>query len=287
MSLQRARDRAKQRRQLTETAIRLATQGRWEDAIAVNRELIELSNQDVDAYNRLGKALMELGRYRDARDAYAESVRIDPNNSIAKKNLIRLEPLAESLPEEGEAARERVDPRIFIEETGKTGHTRLVSLADPSIVARLTTGDQVYFQIDSNTLRVVSSRGERLGEIEPRLALRLIALMNGGNEYAAAITSLAEGQVSSIIKARCRHPSQAGKVSFPARAGVDGFRGYIKGTVIDRDRDLDEELSDEGEYTAGWARDEDEGEGMSDELTPYEEDEGALDEDTDEDDEEI
>ena len=272
---------------MTETAIRLATQGRWEDAIAVNRELIELSNQDVDAYNRLGKALMELGRYRDARDAYAESVRIDPNNSIAKKNLIRLEPLAESLPEEGEAARERVDPRIFIEETGKTGHTRLVNLADPSIVARLTTGDQVYFQIDNNTLRVVSSRGERLGEIEPRLALRLIALMNGGNEYAAAITSLAEGQVSIIIKEMFQHPSQAGKVSFPARAGVDGFRGYIKGTVIDRDRDLDEELSDEGEYTAGWARDEDEGEGMSDELTPYEEDEGALDEDTDEDDEEI
>ena len=286
MSVQRARDRARLRRQLTETAIRLATQGKWEEAIATNRELIELFNQDVDAYNRLGKALMELGRFREAREAYAESVRIDPNNSIAKKNLVRLETLAEALPEEGEGTRERVDPRIFIEETGKTGHTRLVNLADAATIARLTTGDQVYFQIDNNTLKVVSSRGERLGEIEPRRALRLISLMNGGNEYAAAITSLAEDQVSIIIKEMYQHPAQAGRVSFPAKAG-DGFRSYIKGTVIDRDRDVDDEVGEDGEYTAGWARDEDESEGMSDDLGSYEEDETPLDEEADDEEEEI
>jgi Flp pilus assembly protein TadD len=49
------------RRQLAETAIAQATRGEWEAAVATNEELIELG-PDVDAYNRLGKALAELGR---------------------------------------------------------------------------------------------------------------------------------------------------------------------------------------------------------------------------------
>ena len=45
---------------------------------------------EVDAYNRLGKALTELGRYAEARDAYAHAVKLDPLNGIAAKNLQRL-----------------------------------------------------------------------------------------------------------------------------------------------------------------------------------------------------
>lgn len=287
MSIQqqnKAKERAKQRRILTDNAIKLATQGKWEEAIQTNRDLIDLSSQDVEAYNRLGKALMELGRYRDARDAYAESVKIDPNNSIAKKNLARLEPLAEALPEDGEATRERVDPRIFIEETGKTGHTSLLSLAEAATIARLTTGDQVYFQIEGQALKVLNSRGEHLGELEPRLAVRLLSLMNGGNEYAAAVTSLSGG-VKIIIKEMVQHPSQAGKVSFPARASTgDTFRGYIKGSVIDRDREVDDEAMDADDYTGTWTRDDDDESNMSDDAQGYEDDsDGDSNDDSDED----
>lgn len=287
MSLQQqqSKERAKQRRLLAESAIRLATQGKWEDAIQVNQELIELFPNDVEAHNRLGKALMELGRYRAARDAYAQSAEIDPNNSIAKKNLARLETLAESVPEDTEATRERVDPRIFIEETGRTGHTSLINLADAPTIARLTTGDQVSFQVDSATLKVLDSRGEQIGEIEPRLALRLISLMNGGNEYAAAITSLSERQVNIIIKEMYQHPSQAGKVSFPARAG-DGFRGYIKSGVIDHDRDVDEEALEGEDFADTWTRDQDEPDAASDDLRSYDDD-GLNDDDRDEDEDEL
>ena len=44
-------------------AIALAMQGRWEEAVAANRAILELFPEDVDAYNRLGSALMELGEY--------------------------------------------------------------------------------------------------------------------------------------------------------------------------------------------------------------------------------
>lgn len=296
MSLQQAqlaKERAKQRRQLTEQAIRQATQGNWEEAVETNQRLIAVFDQDVDAHNRLGKALMEMGRYRAARDAYAEAARIDPNNSIARKNLARLEALAEALPEEGEAARERVDPRIFIEETGKTGHTNLVRMAPAAALARLTAGDQVHFRIEGRSLQVVDARGEYLGEIGPPLSLRLIEFMNGGNEYAAAITSLGENQVNIIIKEMLQHPSQVGKISFPAKTG-ETFRGYMKDTLIERERDFDEDLLESDDYTGTWRSDdeeeEEEGAGPRSEIETYDEDEdeevgptlGTVDEDEEE-----
>lgn len=260
---QQAKERARLRRQLTDQAIRLATQGDWEEAVSVNQQLIELAEKDVDAHNRLGKALMELGRYRAARDSYAEAARIDPNNSIARKNLTRLEPLAETLPEVAEAARDRVDPRIFIEETGKTGHTNLVRLAPAATLARLTAGDQVHLRVEDRRLEVTDARGEYLGEIGPPLSFKLIDLLAGGNEYSAAITSLGENQVNIIIKEMYQHPSQAGKISFPAKTG-ETFRGYIKESVLDRERDFDEDLLESDDDTGVWrGRDEDDEEDTS------------------------
>jgi len=45
-------------------------QNRWEEAIEANKSLIESFPTDVDAYNRLGRALMELSRYSDAKEVY-------------------------------------------------------------------------------------------------------------------------------------------------------------------------------------------------------------------------
>ena len=50
------------RQQRTQHAIQLAMQGQWQEAAAVNRAIIAVFPNDVDAYNRLGKALTELGR---------------------------------------------------------------------------------------------------------------------------------------------------------------------------------------------------------------------------------
>ena len=62
--------RRARRRQLSQQAISLAMQSRWQEAAELNQLIVELKSDDSQAYNRLGKALTELGRYAEARDAY-------------------------------------------------------------------------------------------------------------------------------------------------------------------------------------------------------------------------
>src|SRR5258708_39631633 len=87
-------DRLRQKRTKSEQAISLAMKNRWDEAAQVNRDILDLFPNEVDAYNRLGKALTELGRYAEARDAYSQAVKLDPLNGIASKNLQRLGKLA-------------------------------------------------------------------------------------------------------------------------------------------------------------------------------------------------
>jgi hypothetical protein len=240
-------ERAKLKKQWVDQAIALAMQNKWEEAVTANQRILEQVSNDVDALNRLGRALTELGRYADAREAYTRAVSIDKLNVIAKRNLARLASMGtEAVPAK---VGQRVDPRFFIEETGKTGITPITRTAGRKTLATLTTGDQVDLEVQGRALFVHSSRGEIIGQVEPKLAQRLIDLMNGGNRYAAAIMSVDEDSARVLIRETYQAPSQTGKVSFPTRGEATGVRPYIKGTLI-RYESEDEEEEEEGEIEA-------------------------------------
>ena len=74
----------------SEEAVELAIRGCWEEAVVVNQGIIEGTPSDVGAYNRLGKALFELGELNRAEEAYSTSLKLEPANAIAVKNLARL-----------------------------------------------------------------------------------------------------------------------------------------------------------------------------------------------------
>jgi tetratricopeptide (TPR) repeat protein len=239
-------ERARQQRQLTDQAINLALESKWEEAAATNRQLLGLFPRDLSTLNRLGKALSELGQYAEARQAYSEALEVDPTNNIARKNLDRLATLGDGATAR-RTSHERMDPRLFIEETGKTGFTQLLDLATRQTLGLLTAGDQVYFGRDGNVLWVLNADQERIGRIEPRLASRLIRFMEGGNQYAAGIAELRDHEVRIIIRETFLHPSQFGKVSFPARGGGETIRAYTKESLV-RHNDEEDEYNEDGEY---------------------------------------
>ena len=240
-------ERAKMRKHWVDHAIQLAMQSKWAEAVAANRSILENFPNDVDAFNRLGRALREQGQYKEAREAYQRAVQLDPNNSIAQKNLASLSAI--NLENAVTTTQERVDPRIFIAETGKSGAAGIVRV-DRSALAKMAVGDKVQLQVDGRALFVQNGLGETIGQVEPKLAQRLIDLMEGGNKYEAALMSLDESSPRVILHETFQHPAQAGKVSFPTRAEAgSGVRPYTKESLLkytdyeedDEDGDVDHE----------------------------------------------
>lgn len=233
-------ERARIRRQRSEQAIQLALQNRWEDAANANRQLLQIFPNDTEAWNRLGKALAELGRYDEAREAYARTLELDKLNQIARKNLKRLEGLG---PGTVTPVAQTVDPSLFIEETGKSGQSPLLG-ADPEVLRLMAPGEKVVLTPNGGTLGVATASGESLGQIEPRIALRLVRLMEGGNQYEAVITSLESGG-RVLIRESFQHPSQLGRLSFPA-PGPEGFRAHTRDSLLRYGLEDEDDHGDDG-----------------------------------------
>lgn len=246
MAVFESEDRVRQRRHKSEQAISLAMKNRWDEAAQVNREILELFPNDVEAHNRLGKALTELGRYAEARDAYARAVKADPANTIAAKNLQRLTQLAE---EGGPAAAAPtpVDPRLFIEESGKTTVTVLTDARRGDAVVKLSAGDQLRFQQRDKEMVLLDHADEVVGRIEPRLEQELIRLLAMGNRYSATVTALSEQTVHVIIREVARASSMGNRPSFrplPRTVRAETRDRALRYDIEDED---DEDAADEEE----------------------------------------
>lgn len=256
-----AEDRTRTKKQQADIAIQMALEGRWEEAAEINQSILASFPSDVDAYNRLGKAMTELGRFGDARDAYMRALEIDSLNGIARKNLNRLSTLVEKKGKpKAKAAGQKLSPEMFIEETGKTGVTALLR-PNMDTANELSAGDEVKLSRDKKgNLSVQTLSGDHIGDVESRVAQRLVKLMEGGNEYVAAISSLGEDSVRVFIRETFQDATNAGKLSFPPAANVEPVRAYVKSRLVrsDADETPDYGDSDETDEWSGSARAEDE-----------------------------
>jgi hypothetical protein len=232
------------KQQRSKEAIDLAMQARWQEAVNVNREIVESFPEDVDTFNRLGRAYMELGQYSRAKDAYRQAVAIDPYNLIAARNLRRLNDLKET----GTAVIEtdKVEPQQFIEEIGKAGVVALYELVPKEDRARLVAGDKVYLKVNGSALVVETSRGEYVGKVDPKYGLRLVRLTLGGNQYSASVVKSTADSMTVIIRETSQHPSQAGKLSFPPK-GMEEFRPFASDKLLKLETEEGEE--DDSGYT--------------------------------------
>ncbi len=220
----------------------MAMECRWEEAVSANKNIVEVFPKDVDAFNRMGKALTELGRWDEARDAYGKAMEIDPNNNIAQKNLRRLSCLKEGHLKPKDIC--KITPHLFIGETSTTGLAPLTDVAAEEIRAKVSAGDKVEVKAKGQGLVVETVSGDYLGRVGSKLGARLAKLMAGGNLYSAAIASADSAGLKIVIKEEFRHPSQADRPSFPPGV-ADGFRSYFKGSAQKYEHEDEEEQADE------------------------------------------
>jgi tetratricopeptide (TPR) repeat protein len=228
----------KPRSQYVEDAIQLAMESKWDEAVALNELVLENFGPDDQAYNRLGKALTELGRLEEARDQYEKSLKLNPFNTVAKKNRSKLEVLIQH-KDDIKTGVTRVDLNLFVEEMGKTVITPLEAVDDPTVCDKVVAGDIAELAVAGDTITVTTLRGIYLGQLEPKMARRLIKFMQGGNRYQAGVTNCDGVAVRVIVRETYQDPKFAGKPSFPMRAKREvAFRPYAREALIQRDAEF-------------------------------------------------
>ncbi len=244
------------RRQLGEEARKAAFEGNWEQAVTLNLQIIDRFQKDAEAFNRLGRAQIALGKLDDARDIYSKSLRADPANLIARRNLQRLEILRGSAGRQSAVVtRPGPMPRTtaFLEEVGKTWVDALVNPGDIQTLADISPGEELKLTEEDGKLVVRRGNGERLGEVEPKTGRRVLDLMVSGNRYEIFAVGLAGSTLRTILREVLRDASVATVVSFPRQITS---RAYLRDRDLLRQRDeadfflFDEEEEDDSEPAA-------------------------------------
>ena len=277
----------KPRSQYAEDAVQLAIAGKWDEAVKLNKFIVDSFGADEETQNRLGKALSEMGKLKEAKAAYEAALKLNPMNSIAKRNAARINALLHQ--KEGlKVGGTRVDLNLFVEEMGKTVITTLESVPGANICSKVAAGDVAELSIEADGVAAETSRGVKLGLLEAKLARRLTKFMRGGNRYQAGVTSCEGNTVKLIVRETYQDPHFAGKPSFPMKRKREvEFRPYTKESLLAREVEVFAEDEEEANLVEGTPSTEGVEEGMhavEDEAEPLDFSEDA-DADGDNDDE--
>lgn len=226
-------ERVKPRNMFAEEAIALALDSKWEEALAINQHLVEKHGPDEDAYNRMGKALTELGRLTEAIDAYRRTLEMNAQNTIAQKNMHKLAVMMETKERLGSAAVASIDVDLFTEEPGKSA---LTVLTEPkhAVTVAVAPGDVVNLETDDGKLNARTVKGVLLGQVDTKIARRLLPLMKTGNRYSAAVARVTEDRIEVMIREEFQSAENVRRSSFPmsASASREDFRPYAKESLL-------------------------------------------------------
>src|SRR5207237_5841971 len=142
----------------------------------------------VKARNLLGRTNIELAKLEEAKAAFTEVLKSEPYNSIAIRNQTRVIALIEHRAKPNVTST-RTQPRLFIEDMGKTGILRVINPAPQHVLAKYSPGAECELREQEGLLALHARDGERVGFLEPKVGRRLMHLLRPGKQYVAAIVS--------------------------------------------------------------------------------------------------
>src|SRR5438876_7914845 len=220
-------------RALSDQATAAALDADWPRALELNQKILETSADDVEARNRLGRAYIELGKLEEAKAAFTEVLKSEPYNSIAIRNQTRVIALIEHRAKPNVTST-RTQPRLFIEDMGKTGILRGINPAPPHVLAKYSPGAECELREQEGLLALHARDGELVGFLEPKVGRRLIDLLRTGNQDVAAIRSTEPRNPRIAIREISQSPENASRISFPGhhRPAETKERAYVRGTFF-------------------------------------------------------
>lgn len=264
----------KTKKQLNQEALTASLEHNWDEAIALNDEILGRFPRDAEALNRKGRAFMELGKLADARESYSEALKADPANMIARRNLQRLETIYQADgADETAPARNQQIPRanVFIEEIGKTWIDDLTHPADNDVLAQVAPGDALKIVVEGERVFIHTIEDVRLGQVDQSIGSRMARFMGIGHEFEVFALGQTMNSLRIIIREIAHAEESEGTMTFP--------RQDLMNQTLMRER---EQLSlrDESDFDFG----EEDEEAEDDEDAEDLDDEDVDDEDEEEDD---
>lgn len=185
---------------ITDNAINSALQNKWDEAVEFNELLLKKSKKNIDALNRLGFAYLQLGREKDAKKCYEKTLTFDKYNTIAIKNLQKIELFSKSHKNENPCSGNLINPMLFLEDPGKTKIIQCVKLAPYGILSKISCGQEVFFKPKNHALEIRNTNNEYLGALPDDISFRLLKLLSANNKYSIHIKNVDKNQLSVFVR---------------------------------------------------------------------------------------
>lgn len=204
-------------------AITAALEGRFEDALKLNKKIIKFDEQNVEALVRLGRAYMELGKLTLAKRFYNQALKYDPYNPIAVKNLKIIKtckPNSQLKPANGHG---KLTSSLFLQEPGKTKIVNLLKVAEPQKLSLAYCGMPVFAQIKNRKIIIAAGDSSYLGVLPDDICHLLMRLMRGGNKYEFFIKSVRVNSLAVLIRETFRSKRFKNQSSFLNGASYQHF----------------------------------------------------------------
>lgn len=218
---------------LNNQAIQAAINGDWATAITLNSELSKKYPEEAEILNRLAKAYVESADLSKAKSAYRSALKVDPYNHIAKKNLEKLSTANES--DLHRMSGSAISPNMFLEEPGKTAIAEVTDLAMGKVVSTLKIGDKLRFEVNGNTITLISPLAKRVGKLEETTAQIVTSAVRVGSKFDFIVKSVELNKNSENLKVTVfiRETLHSSKLTSPV------FSAALETEKLDNERDED------------------------------------------------
>lgn len=183
---------------LTSQAINEALKGNWKKAIEINLAILNDTDEDIDALNRLSRAYFESGHTKKAIEIVNKVLKLDSVNPIAKKSLEKYKRAKVNVI--SSERNNNISASDFIEEPGKTKVVTLLNLGKENIISCLDSGDEVIMAPYTHRVSITTLDGQYIGRLPDDLSAKLRVFCKGGNKYKVLIKTVDGLNVKVFIR---------------------------------------------------------------------------------------
>jgi len=239
---------------LENQAIEAAVNLKWDEAVKINKQIITIEKDNLDAHLRLGYALLQQNKLPQSKKMFNMVLKIQPKNNIAEDHLEKIAILSKR-KKKINGNQTVYDPELFIEIPGRTRTVHLVNLGQKEDIAGLNIGEQVMLKEKRRKLEVRSLSDSYIGSLPDDISKRLTYFIKENSNYFTHIKEMNLSDVVVFIRELSKGKKVKKYPSFPSNPHI--MLSDINQIEESDNPSEDDKVDDEDDLTPGLEIDDD------------------------------